>query len=56
MGVPEGDIGARVPHALRYGDRREAHLYQQRDVAVAQVVYADALDVGLSAPAVELVE
>ena len=44
-----------MAQALGYGHGGEAHLYEQRDVAVAQVVDADALDVRVLAAAVELV-
>ena len=44
-----------MAQALGYGHGGEAHLYEQRDVAVAQVVDADALDARVLATAVELV-
>lgn len=43
MGVAERDVGALVPHAVRDRHRREPHVDEQRDVAVAQVVHPDAL-------------
>ena len=41
MGVAVGDVDALMPHALRDGQGGKAHVDQQTDVAVSQIVYAN---------------
>lgn len=55
MRVPEGDVRALVANAVRYRHDREAHLYEQAHMAMAQVVHADSLDASGFAAAVHLV-
>ena len=44
MRVPIGDFDALVSNPVGNGNRREAHINEQTDVAVSQIVDSDALD------------
>ncbi len=55
MGVTVGDIGALVANAISDRQRGEAHLDEQGDMAVPQVMDPDPLDSGLLASALHLV-
>ena len=44
MCVVVGDIHAFVAHSVTDGDCGEAHLYQQGNVAMSEIVDSDALD------------
>ena len=55
VGVAVGDVGRLVAHAVRDGERGEAHVDEQRHVAVPEVVDADGLEAGRLAPARHLV-
>ena len=54
MRVAVGDVNRLVAHALGDGKRGEPHLDQQAHMAVAYVVYADALHARRLAPALHL--
>ena len=41
MGVAVGDVDTLMPHTLRDGQGGKAHVDQQTDVAVSQIVYAN---------------
>lgn len=41
MGIAVGDVDALVPHALCDGQGGKAHVNQQTDVAMSQIVYAN---------------
>ncbi len=47
MSVAVGDVDALMPHTLRDGQGGKAHVDQQTDVAMSQIVYADAFYSGL---------
>lgn len=55
VGVAVGDVGRLVAHAVRDGERGEAHVDEQRNVAVPEVVDADGLEAGRFASALHLV-
>ena len=55
MSVAIGDIGALVTDAISDRQRGEAHLDEQGDMAVPQVMDPDPLDAGLLASALHLV-
>ena len=44
MRVPIGDFDALMSNPVGNGNRREAHINEQTDVAVSQIVDSDALD------------
>ena len=46
MRVAKGDVNALMAHSVGDCQRAESFLNKQRDMAVAQVVNADALDAG----------
>ena len=41
MGVAVGDVGTLMPHTLRDGQGGKAHVDQQTNMAVSQIVYAN---------------
>ena len=55
MGIAICDVDALVADAVRDRDRREAHVDEERNVAVAKIVYADLLHTGGLGPALHLV-
>ena len=44
MGISISDLNTFVTHPIRNRDSREAHINEQTDVAVSQIVDSDALD------------
>ena len=52
MGVAVGDVDTLMPHTLRDGQSGKAHVNQQTDVAMSQIVYANPFHPSLLAAAV----
>ena len=52
MSIAVGDVDALMPHTLRDGQGGKAHVDQQTDVAMSQIVYTDALYPSLLATSV----
>ena len=55
MGIAIGDLDALVTHPVRDGHSGKAHINQQADVTVPQIVDSDALDSGGLGASVHLV-
>ena len=47
VGVAVSDVDTLMPHPVSDCQSRKAHVYQQGNVGVPQVVYSDPLDPGL---------
>ena len=54
MGVVIGDVDTFMTHTIRNGDGAEAHVDQQTDRTVLDIMNPDALDAGLLCTAVHL--